>query len=305
MSKPLTFCTLLTMVLLAAPRGAWADITLTNGSWSTTFDCADWVHPDSGACDGLTLTGGGAAGQMTNKTQITAAANYAPGEGGKGIRFWVGSGDEDWLSAPIYIHLPQPKKELWVRYYTRWETGFAWQNGNPHYEKAWYIRTYPSGDPSAIPGFAQDYFRVYNQGGSSSGTYPVAANKGWSYLYPGGTSDGSWYVAEFYIKMNSSTGSTDGAGRIWLNGTLVAEETAMNWSGASSDALQGFIHLMFRSNQRWVDFTGEKYVDYDDIALYTTTPPNRDAAGNPFIGPLGGGGPITPPLPPQNLRVVR
>jgi hypothetical protein len=39
-------------------------------------------------------------------------------------------------------------------------------------------------------------------------------------------------------------------------------------------------------------------VDYDDWAICNTTPPNRDAKGNPFIGPLGlnGSGTTTPPV---------
>ena len=33
-------------------------------------------------------------------------------------------------------------------------------------------------------------------------------------------------------------------------------------------------------------------MDYDDVAIYNTTPPNEDANGNPFIGPIDWNGTI-------------
>lgn len=286
--------------MLLFPYVSFATIPFdVDGKWNTTFDCVDWVWPNSGSCDDLTLTGGGEGGVMVNKTSITSSANYSEGLGGKGIRYWVNDGD-DVLSAGIYANLPSPSKELWVRYYSRWESGFKWLNGIPNYQKSLYIRTYPSGDPSALAVFWGNDIGISNQGGFPQTNAPRAIDKGWGYIYPGNISDGSWHSYEFYIKMNSIDGSQDGEGRIWVDGVLVTEQLDVNWNGvagepANIDALQGFIQILFRSNQYWPNNGKEMYIDYDDMVIYNTTPPNKDAAGNDYIGPIG-----TTPTPSES-----
>lgn len=275
------------ILFLSIPSCCFAAITFdANGKWETTFECADWVWPDSGECDDLTLTGAGEGGVMVNKTSITADANYSLGKGGKGVRYWVNDGD-DVLSAGIYANLSPAEKTLWVRFYFRFESGFKWLNNDPSYCKFFYIRSYPSGDPSAILGYGgNDSINIANQGGSPTNIFPRAENKGWSYVYPTKISDTTWHVYELCIKMNTTNGSQDGEGRIWVNGELVAEQLNVNWNGSNTDALQGFSQALFRSNQYWPDNGKEMYIDYDDIVIYNTTPPNIDAHGNPYIGPL-------------------
>lgn len=277
---------LVLLSVLVLSTQATAAITFDgNGKWETTFDCADWQWDDSGSCDELRLTGGGPGGSMTNVTQITSSANYSGGGGSKGIRFWVNDGD-DVLSAPIYADYSAANKELWVRYYTRWQSGFDWQGGLPGYEKSLYNRTFPSGDPSAISQFVGSTARVTNQGGTGP-TTDADDDTGWTKLYPTETSDGSWHAMEWHFKMESSSSVIDGVAQAWVDGELVIDDDTINYSGGNSSAFTGFIHTMFRSNQNSPDNSQEMYIDYDDMVIYNQTPPETDAGGNPFIGPIG------------------
>ena len=276
---------IITLLLLLLPSAGFAAIVFdANGSWRTTFDCDDWVHPNSGTCDDLSLTGGG--GNTTEKTRITVAANNPTGAGGKGIRFWVADGSNQ-QSAPIYIRFPEPQQEVWFRWYERWESGAQWQGGAPSYTKAFYVRT-QTGGVSFYLGYAfGSGYTIYNQGGGGPPN-PQTTDNIWQLLHGGPVSDGSWHAFEVQLKMD--TGSNDGIGRLWINGELIAEETGVSWSGGNSIAIEGFDHLMFKSNQATPTNDREVYIDYDDIVVYNQTPPNADAQGNPFIGPIGWGG---------------
>lgn len=47
--------------------------------------------------------------------------------------------------------------------------------------------------------------------------------------------------------------------------------------------------MLIGSNCNEVANASDEYADFDDIAVYNVTPPNRDATGRAFIGSLGGG----------------
>lgn len=86
-------------------------------------------------------------------------------------------------------------------------------------------------------------------------------------------------------------------GRLWLNGELIASNTAVNWSGGNSTARQGWTRFLIGSNQKSPSNGRPMYVDFDDFYVTNTRPSNRDAHGNYFIGPIGSGS--NPPTEPQ------
>ena len=82
-------------MFLLLPNIASAAINL---PWSTTYNCPDWAQSNglyNVNCDGLTGFGDWTCNNgdgTIREEQITAAANYPSGGGGKGQRHWLGDG---------------------------------------------------------------------------------------------------------------------------------------------------------------------------------------------------------------------
>ncbi len=111
----------------------------------------------------------------------------------------------------------------------------------------------------------------------------------------GSYSDGLFHCFEIHLKMDSN--GTDGIGRLWIDGVLRASNAGVNWSNGNATARAGWKKFFFHENQNNPGNGRPMYVDYDDMVIYNTTPPNRDAQGNPFIGPIGWNGTAPAPAP--------
>lgn len=282
---------------------------------NTTFNCSDWVQGTALNCDGLEWPSGV---QQVNdkKTTISAVSNFSGGLGGKGVRFWnnnLATGGRNsavisWNYLGGGTRPPQP--EIWLRWYQRYMPGYKWAagyGGRPYYDKTFYLFTNAQ-DTSVIPQFnSGSAYSIYTQ---NTGAEPnqTRSTVQWEDLHGGSMiSDGSWHCFEIHIKMDTtgSYGTTVGAngiGRLWIDGQLEAENFEVNFSGGNATARQGWRYIFFDENQTQPDNdNGEGWTDYDDIVLYNTAPPNTDASGNPFIGPIGwSSGPDTTP-PALNL----
>lgn len=279
----LTLC----ILLIAAP--ALAAITFVDGKWESSFDLPEWTQGEgappgefssggSWTCDGL----GG---------QITTDAKNPLSKGARGFRHWQGDGTNK-NSGGIMAYFPSPQKELWIRWYHRYEKGFQWSvqssgNREPAYDKLLYIWTAKSGN-AILPEPYYNRFRLATQSPSAHWTSP--SGKGWKYIMGSDQSDGRFHVHEIYIKMD--TNGTDGIGRYWINGELLIDSTNMNYSGGTDSsedqtARNGWTRFLIGSNQKAPDNGQCMYVDYDDFVIYNKRPPNVDANGNPFIGPIG------------------
>ena len=286
MGKTLFKSLFLLSILLVVPNFASATVNFTNGMWSTTFNYGPCSQRGGGGqtdCDSVKNDGiqwaWGAASVGGNYTQSTSAANNPVGGGGLGMRMWMSDGSNI-ETGPIQVTFPSAQKQIWVRWYERWENGFKWSPLS--YKKSLYIRTGGASNPYA--GFVgSNEYRIYNQ--SSVGSYPVGTG-GWNTVYPGGVSNGTWHCYEVYMKMD--TNNADGIGKIWVDGNLVASMTNVNWSNGNASARNGFTWFDFQNNQASPGNGKAMYVDTDDMVIYNTTPPNRDASGNAYIGPIGG-----------------
>lgn len=277
------------LLLIPTVSGA----TIASFPWSTTFNYGPCTQRgqggqadcDSVRTDGLYWDWYGAA--LNGKyTQATSAANNASGGGGNGARIWIGDGFTV-MSGSIRAEFAA-KKELWVRWYERYQSGFRWSGGLPSFSKELYFGT-ATGGTSVIPEMYFDQFSLTAQGGSTyADAYQVVSTYGWPSIMGGANSDGQFHCYEIHLKMD--TNGSDGIGQLWIDGILRVSNTGVNWSFGSSAARAGWINFDFKSNANQPTNGQDMYVDVDDMAIYTTTPPGRDAQGNPFIGPLGSSG---------------
>jgi len=279
-------------------------IDFDNGSWTTSFDysqeCSQRGNLGNADCGSVANDGiywnWGDNMQGGHATEAVSVANNPDGDGGLGFRSWVGDGTNK-QTGVARIDFPSPQKELWLRWYQRYQAGFAWSGGEPHYDKTLYMNT--GGSLALLPQHAGNgKWSLTIQGGGS--TYQATSNSAlkWTDVF-GSTSDGLFHLFEIHIKLD--TNSNDGVAQMWIDGSLVIDASGVDFSGGSSTSRQGFTWFEFHSNQDSPANGGSAYVDYDDMAIYNKTPTNTDGHSNPWIGPLNGfyGAGVKIPKPPS------
>src|SRR5574343_470584 len=87
-----------------------------------------------------------------------------------------------------------------------------------------------------------------------------------------------WVCLELYVKFSPTTPTV----RIWRNGVLVFEDKSHRTADSTTDFCDGGWVMSY-----WNGGAPQAQVMYvDDFQATTDTPSNRDAAGNPMIGPI-------------------
>lgn len=263
MGSLLKWLFILTLFVSLSPVNSHAGVSL---PWSSTYNCSDWLSYSAAlSCDGfeknLSTTIGG------HYEEITAAANYPGGAGGKGQRHWVGDGTNV-NTGGTYLTFNSSQNNIWIRWYIRYQSGFKWSGGAPQYQKLIY---FDDGAGKSYLGPYYDEFRLYAQG---SQIMPVSTNGGWPAMYPSRVSDGSWHCMEIHI---NPSGTSNGVLQYWLDGQLKLDARNLNIN--SGAALRGF-ELM--SNQYSPANGGYYYIDIDDIEI----------SNSGYIGPISGSTPI-------------
>jgi hypothetical protein len=270
--------------------------------FSETFDCPESVQVFTGDTSGTgwgnSISGCPEWGQMLHATtdpqpsdgvaygslsRIHSLDNYSGGGGGNGVGIPVGSGRSNNNGSPIILRI-EPASQLWVRFYMRYPLGFSWVDGQPYYKKLLRFRGIDlNKDPDGI---ADQIFVFRNQqgsdiyyafsayGGEEWGT--LGGSCGWTCVMGGSLGDGQWHSYEAHIKAGDP-GLIQG----WINGNLVfSHEVQVN-------APKGFGSIEVHGNQATPNNGMDLYVSYDDFVVTNETPGNRDALGNPMIGPIG------------------
>ena len=156
-------------------------------------------------------------------------------------------------------------------------------NNNIHYTKHFYVY---AGESEAIAGWQPSSSSKAGISRQSPSGTPFNPTKGWHDVYPTGIADGSWYCFEFYVKMDTVIGGVsqeDGIAATWLNGEPMGRNEAWEWSDGDDS---GWWEMLIGSNQNEPNGGRVFNVDFDDIVIYTTTPPNLDVNGKPMIGPI-------------------
>jgi hypothetical protein len=251
--------------------------------FSTTFNCPDW-NQGMGLTDALVCaTGDGILGSGAwttsagSQDQIVAAANNPAGTG-KGFRHWRGDGYNN-NGGGLRIVLPAAATKMWVRFYMRYQAGFAWQNGHPGGTKETYWNV-GQGARAFYVGFGFGQLRFVANGHSWDSNYT------WDQLNQGSVGDGRWHCIEYFTQVD--TNGSNGLGKMWVDGVQIINATNVNWNGGP------WTDFHLGSNQETPINGHDFYTDYDDIAISTSG----------YIGPLTGGatsGGV--PSAPTNLRI--
>ncbi len=255
-------------MLLLLPNVASAAVNL---PWSTTYNCADWTQSNglyNVNCDGLDGYGSWTCDNGDNtvrEEQITSAANYPGGGGGKGQRSWNGDGANN-NSGGIAVSFTSTYSEIWIRWYMRYENGYSW---NPlDHDKILYVNVGSAGYTVVMYSW-RDEVAVEPQGkrfgsGIGNGWDTVMANGGTD-SNGNKTSDGQWHLYEIRLKMD--TNGSNGVAEWWIDGVKRLSRNDVDYGTAA-----GWTHVNIASNQRYPSNGRCMYVDFDDVVISTTGP---------------------------------
>lgn len=276
MKKKLPICVLIFVFSFFYTGIGMASETL---PWSTTYDCGSyWEQGMTLSCDGLSKAGDWVCdnGTGTNeKEQIIDIANNPGGGGGYGQRHWEGDG---WTnnSGGTKINFASPQPELWVRWYERFELGFAWQFLTT--DKLLYFD--PGTAMAVVPHFqGMDKVNIWTM---AEGNHPSVNGYGWQSIMGSDTGDGQWHFFEVHLKMD--TNGSDGIAEMWVGGVKALSYTNVNFG-----TQPGWTSFLIGSNQRDPLNNRCMAVDYDDVAVNNTG----------YIGPISDS---IAPDPPSSLQ---
>jgi hypothetical protein len=201
-------------------------------------------------------------GADSNGSELYATANFANGSGGKGFRLWRLNGN-DIESASINLQGIVNLSEMWVRWYMRYESGFAW-------------------NPAGSPSFTKDLYILLDTGhwftmGFHSGGWGLAdvtsaqnyfGNPGWTGVMGGNTSDGSWHCYEFHIQRGSGA---NGVVQVWTDNAVVVDvsNADLGSSGFFTDGDFAFGENQDNPNNTYSGTRGF-FTDYDQIYVSDT-----------------------------------
>lgn len=287
-----------------AADSARASITLdANGYWSSTFDCPAWASSAGLACDGWEATDISwvcSSETPARVTDITSAANFPGGAGGRGFRKWLGSVRND-DSTGLQVRFAVPQREFWMRWYQRFATGQTWTGIKEH--KIIYAFTdssvaanvnWPIGDNDI-------QLQPRNTMGSPDLT---TVGGGWQTLYGGSSADGTWHYFEVHFSLGT-VGQSNGVFQMWVDGVNRVNRTNLDWHNGGAASPTGWSYVILGSNHNVSALPGCTPIHYDDVAVAVPsyTGFRLDAQNRPMLGGLSTPGDTLPPAPPTGLTV--
>jgi hypothetical protein len=250
-----------TAIVLLAPSIAISSVDL---PWTTSYDCDEWEYGDSLTCDGLQDALGSTCDTdgLGRLEQITTAANYTSGGGGRGQRHWLGDGKND-NSGGLLIYFSSNVTELWVRFYLRFPDSFVYGPSDKTGYKVLYMQT--------TSGQREIYLPLYSDG---IGVCDAACSNICTGCWTTEINDGEFHSVEFHIK-SETVSDNDGIAEVWIDGERRGRITNMDY-GLISEGNE-ITGILLGSN---LDSGGSgacEAVDYDDFAIYSSSPPNTDS----------------------------
>jgi hypothetical protein len=257
--------------------------------WQTTFNCSDWnqqlgLGVGTVNCDGMSGEGdwGNTFGPNGHGSEITAAANYAAGGGGKGFRMYRDDGF-DVNSGGMWVNLPAASTEVWVRFYMRYQSGFQWLNGGPSFTKDVYMLG------NTAPNFTMGFHSTNSWGlVIVSPQSDHLASPGWSGINGGPVGDGKFHCYEWHSKVGSTT--SNGVAEVWVDNRQTLSDSNVNFSGTGN-----WRQFALGENSSSPNNGRAMAVDYDDVAVSVTG----------RVGCIGAPPAPRAPATPQNLRIIK
>ncbi|OFV92056.1 MAG: hypothetical protein A3H95_08365 [Acidobacteria bacterium RIFCSPLOWO2_02_FULL_64_15] len=253
-----------TVAIVAALTAPSRTVRAATVLFQTTFNCPNWdqsmgLSASQVNCPGMKGWGSWTTG-AGSRDQIAAAANNPGGLGGSGFRHWRGDGVNN-NGGGIVFDLPAKATEFWIRYYARYQLGFAWSNpGNPVYTKDIYIHNNPAAGTSVLG---------FNGGASGWGIASVnpgvnyRSTPGWPTVMGGNTGDGIFHCYEAHFKLDT-TGS-NGIAQAWVDGVQNHNNTTANWGSASGNV--GWATFQLGDNQSSPSNGVDMFTDFDDVVV--------------------------------------
>lgn len=283
------------LLFLSMALPAWASITFSpSGKWETSFTYDTECSQNDGlgnlpctsvANDDIDWY---RKSEILNgySSEVVASANNPTGKGGFGFRSWNGDGSNN-NTGKLRISFKGPQKELWIRWFQRYEAGFGWSGTSPRYcdllrivadSKHIALLHHTTADKGGAGGFA-----LTNLASTPSSHVTTWLRRSWNDIF-GLISDGEWHLFEVHLKMDS--GVANGEGHLWIDGKLIAASDTINWSLGNQATQRGWNWVEFHGDQSYINNNGRiAHVDFDDIVIFNTTPQGKDSADNAWIGP--------------------
>jgi hypothetical protein len=275
---------LIFLASLLMPEVSFATITLTNGQWSSTLNCADWQQASGqpwtqNGCDDMTNSVGQLCGG--ERSRINASGNYSGGGGGKGYRLYLCTGQFSNTDS-LKLEMTSAVPELWFRWYARYASGISWNPFSAHklmydFNAKWIISLYDT-----VSLLSQGYGSKWHMAQHDTCTGGPRIKKfGWNQINGGSVGDGQFHSYEVHLK--TDTNGSNGVFQSWVDGVLRNSHSDVNYGG------QNFQGWSMGVNQATIGTPG--FWDLDDLKIST----------NGYIGPLAGrGGDSTAPTVPMN-----
>ena len=266
---------LFSILILFTSTRSFAVISLTNGYWSTTFDCDDWSQPNSLNCDGVESQDDSAY-SGSQGSLINSAGNHSAGGGGKGYRTYFATTRNEMSSMPR-LELPNGITEVWIRWYYRIPSGQSIGGLGEH--KLAYLFSTSAGH--AIDWPAQGLYQMLLHGTGDGDRYIDELPGGsWQDIYGGATADGRWICFEIHAKFG--TGTANGVFDLWVDGVNQVHLTDVDWNATQWN------YLLIPHNHNVFQLPGDNPHDVDDIAIATSSYTKfvLDTGGRAMIGPL-------------------
>lgn len=286
-----------------------ADITLTNGFWSTDLDeCANGTTNNGYRCDGVNVEDD--YNISGTYSQIRTVSTDASGGPGKVFSVYFEGNSRNSMSAPATINFPSPQKEFWLRFYYRLPVG---QRISSLFEHK-IIYAYTDGGIAADvnwPGQGDNITLQPRSTMAGSDLY-YGTDGGWADVYGSSSAaaDGSWHCFEFHFVLGTSR-SNNGKFEMWVDGNNHVSVSNLDWFNGGSASPSGWTHIDIPLNHNVFTLSGAVPHDVDNIAValpsysgFAVDSGNRRMIGTTGSVPDSNENPRVDIAQPQDLRIT-
>jgi hypothetical protein len=286
-------------ILCTVYASAIADITLTEGYWSTSFDsCSTGPTHAGDQCDGINIEDDyNVSGTYSGVREVE---HDASGGSGRVYTVYYEGGVRNAMSTPATVRFSSPESEFWLRFYYRLPAG---QHISSIFEHKILYAFTDVGVAADVcwPG-AGDQIELQPRNTMGSPDLYYGSDGGWADTYGSESSsaDGTWHIFEFHFDLGS-VGAGDGQFEMWLDGVNHVSVTNLDWFDGGDANPTGWEYILIPHNHNVFTLAGAAPHDIDAVAVAVPSFNGfvSDSEGRPMIGSEND----IAPLPPTDLRI--